>query len=80
MKNHKFSLNKSNFIFGIILLGYAIYAGIYIFKSSFIVDGERYFVLFDEAMISMQYAKNLASGYGLVWSQGEFVEGFSNPL
>ena len=45
------------------------------------VDGVRYFALFDDAMISMQYARNLADGNGLVWNAGgERVEGFSNPL
>jgi hypothetical protein len=37
-------------------------------------------VLFDDAMISMRYADNLAHGQGLVWNIGEHVEGFTNPL
>jgi hypothetical protein len=42
---------------------------------------ERYFSLFDDAMISMRYANNLANGHGLVWNlAGEPVEGFTNPL
>jgi hypothetical protein len=46
-----------------------------------VVGKERYFVLFDDAMISMRYAKNLAEGYGPVWNPGEEpVEGFTNPL
>jgi hypothetical protein len=72
--------HKTNLIFGIIVIFYAVYAGIYIFKTSFIVNGVRYFVLFDDAMISMKYAKNFAQGLGLVWNPGEYVEGFSNPL
>lgn len=68
-------------VFTIILLAFASYAGLYIYKTSFVMEGERYFVLFDDAMISMQYAKNLANGYGLVWNPGgERVEGFTNPL
>ena len=64
-----------------ILIAYAAYAAIFIFQSSFIVDGKRYFVLFDDAMISMQYAKNFAQGLGLVWNAGgPRVEGYSNPL
>lgn len=60
---------------------YITYAGIYIYKTSFIIDSERYFVLFDDAMISMRYAKNLANGFGPVWNPGEVpVEGFTNPL
>jgi hypothetical protein len=75
------SLKKGNLIFCLLLLGYALYAAIYIFKTSFVVGGERYFVLFDDAMISMRYARNLANGHGLVWNPGgERVEGYTNPL
>ena len=70
-----------NFIYVVILIFYCVYAGIYIFRTSFESGGERYFVLFDDAMISMRYAKNLADGNGLVWNPGEDpVEGFTNPL
>jgi hypothetical protein len=72
---------KGNVIFLLILLVYGIYAGVYIYKTSFVVNGERYFVLFDDAMISMRYARNLADGYGLVWNPaGDRVEGYTNPL
>jgi hypothetical protein len=75
------SSKKSNLVFLLILLAYAVYAAIFIFRSSFVVGNERYFVLFDDAMISMRYAKNLVDGYGLVWNVGEErVEGYSNPL
>jgi hypothetical protein len=54
---------------------------VFIYRTSFVVDGERFFTLFDDAMISMRYAKNLANGYGLVWNPGgERVEGYTNPL
>lgn len=43
------------------------------------IDGTRYFWLDDDQMISMQYARNLASGNGLVWNPGERVEGYTNP-
>jgi hypothetical protein len=60
---------------------YVLWALIFIYRSSFIaIDGERYFSLFDNAMISMRYAWNLAHGQGLVWNAGEWVEGYSNPL
>ena len=65
---------------GVILL-FLIYAAIFIYRTSFVVDGQRYFSLFDDAMVSMQYARNLANGYGLVWNAGGArVEGFTNPL
>jgi hypothetical protein len=48
--------------------------------TSFVIDGTRYYILFDDAMISMRYAYNLAHGNGLVWNIGERVQGFTNPL
>jgi hypothetical protein len=51
-----------------------------IWRSSVIVEGRRYFVLFDDAMISLRYAQNLALGNGLVWNPGERVEGVTNLL
>ena len=78
MKN-KHTVEKLVFI--IILIAYLIYAAVYIERTSFNVGKETYYALFDDAMISMRYAKNLASGYGLVWNpQGERIEGFTNPL
>ncbi len=45
------------------------------------LDGRRVFCLFDDAMISMTYARNLVEGWGLNWArQGAPVEGFSHPL
>lgn len=37
-------------------------------------------VSMDDVFISFRYADNLASGKGLVFNEGERVEGFSNPL
>jgi len=69
-----------NLLFSLLLIGFFYYAWQYILASSFIINGSRYFVLFDDAMISMRYAYNLAHGNGLVWNIGERVEGFTNPL
>ncbi|MBI5837519.1 MAG: hypothetical protein HZB25_09765 [Candidatus Eisenbacteria bacterium] len=53
----------------------------FIFRTTFVIDGVRYFSLFDDAMISMRYARNLAHGHGLTFNPGEPpVEGFTNPL
>src|SRR6185369_4563880 len=72
---------NSRKILNYLTIGYCIYALIYIWKTSFVIDGERFFVLLDDAMISMTYAKNLALGHGLVWNQGEIpIEGYTNPL
>ena len=68
-------------LFGGILLAFAIYAWRFIRLTSFTINGELYYALFDDAMISMQYARNFAEGRGLVWNAGgPRVEGFSNPL
>ena len=69
-----------NLSFGLLVLGFLYYAWQYIIASSFMINGTRYYVLFDDAMISMRYAYNLAHGNGLVWNVGERVEGFTNPL
>jgi len=59
----------------------AIFSIIFIARSAFLVDTTVYFSLFDDAMISMQYARNLAAGAGLVWFPGEApVEGYTNFL
>ena len=66
----------------VILAGlFCVYAGLFIWRTSFVIAGERYFSLFDDAMISMRYAKHLAAGHGLVWNIGEgSIEGFTNLL
>ncbi len=51
-----------------------------LFSRSTVIGGERTWWLFDDGMISMRYARNLASGAGLVWNPGERVEGYSNFL
>jgi hypothetical protein len=62
-------------------VGCALYCLAFIARTSFRIGGERYFSLFDDAMISMQYGRNLSHGYGLVWNPGgERVEGYTNPL
>src|SRR5262249_51797147 len=43
-------------------------------------EPQRFYCLFDDAMISMRYAHNLVHGYGLVWNPGEAVEGYTDPL
>lgn len=53
----------------------------FIYNTSFTIDDIHYFCLFDNAMISMAYAKNFINGYGLNWARfGEPVEGFTTPL
>ena len=53
----------------------------YIERTSFVHGDERVFCLWDDAMISMRYARNLRLGNGLVWNaEGERIQGFSNPV
>lgn len=47
-------------------------------QASIVLDGQRYYYLDDDQMISMRYARNLAEGQGLVWNPGERVEGYTN--
>jgi len=75
------NVKKTYYPFIILLFCYALYAGIFIYRTSFIVNEVRYFCLLDDAMISMTYARNLAAGCGLVWNAGEPpVEGITNLL
>src|ERR687886_125857 len=74
-------LRSPTFGFIIICLAYCLYAALFIVRTSFVINGERYFVLFDDEMVSMRYARNLTHGYGLVWNPaGERVEGYTNLL
>ncbi len=58
----------------------ALYMAFFVWRTSFVIGGERYFCLFDDAMVSMNFARNLVAGHGLVWTPGSSpVEGFSNP-
>jgi hypothetical protein len=60
---------------------FTLYALLFIWRTSFRIDGVRYFSLFDDAMVSMRYARNLAHGFGLVWNPGgDRVEGYTNLL
>jgi hypothetical protein len=68
-------------LFALLLGAFALYGWAFIQRTAITVDGQPMHALFDDAMISMQYAKNLAAGDGPVWNAGgERVEGFSNPL
>jgi hypothetical protein len=68
-------------LFWLMVSVYILYAAVFIYKTIIVVNGQHYAVLFDDAMISMQYARNLAQGYGPVFNAGgDRVEGYSNPL
>jgi len=66
---------------GILVFFAALYA-IFIARTVFFHNGELVGTLFDDALISLRYAFNLYSGFGLVWNPGEVppVEGYTNLL
>ena len=64
-----------------VIVAFSCWAAVFIYTSSVpLHGGGRTFCLFDDAMISMRYADNLAHGNGPVWNSGKFVEGYTNPL
>ena len=62
-------------------VGALVFYALFIARSAFEAEGRLTFSLFDDAMISLTYARNLAAGDGLVWMPGEPpVEGYTNFL
>ena len=62
----------------LIILAILVYS-FFIYQTIFFIDGHLYFTLVDDAMISMNYAKHLADGHGMVWNIGDDpIQGFSN--
>ena len=75
------SSKTARLILGIFIVFLSLYSLVFIHKMSDDMFGKRYYLLFDDAMISMRYAKNFADGHGFVWNPGgERVEGYSNFL
>jgi hypothetical protein len=73
--------SRSTLLPGFISGLYLLWSGVFIYHSSFIaINGQRYFSLVDDAMVSMRYAWNFSHGLGLVWNANEHVEGYSNLL
>jgi arabinofuranosyltransferase len=59
----------------------AVFSVVFIYRNAFFIGGHRYFTLFDDAMISMRYARNFAQGYGLVSNPGHSAdEGYTKYL
>jgi hypothetical protein len=59
---------------------YVAWAARFIAESAIETSDGRRFCLFDDAMVSLRYAWNLAHGDGLVWNPGERVEGTTSFL
>lgn len=74
------TFNKSLYL-SLVTAAFLLWSATFVWRTSFIgIDERRHFCLFDDAMISMRYAWNLAHGSGLVWNEGVRVEGFTNLL
>lgn len=68
-------------ILGAMLLVLCAWCARAIDRMSFDIDGVRAYCLWDDAMVSMTYARNFVEGLGLTWSRrGDAVEGFTHPL
>ncbi len=77
--NRRFRPGSEQLLFAALVLLFLEYAFLFILRTSFVIDGVRWFSLFDDAMVSMRYARNLVDGYGLVWNPGGVrVEGYTN--
>jgi len=64
----------------LIVVAYGAFGLGFIERTGFDSPDGRVYCLWDDAMISMQYARNLAEGHGLVWNAGGArVQGISNP-
>lgn len=74
----KFKLDPVLIITSLLYIAWAL---VFIYRTSYVAsDNKLYFLLFDDAMISMRYAWNFSQGNGLVWNPGEYVEGYTNLL
>ena len=72
-KKHRISCVTLYPAVAVVALVSAAVSAAFIARSAFEVDGRIYFSLFDDAMISMRYGRNLAEGHGLVWNPGPAV-------
>jgi len=62
------------------ILALVLLLPVVIWGHSDVIGGSRIWWLGDDPMISMRYARNLASGHGPVYNPGEPVEGYTNFL
>lgn len=73
-------LTGARWLDGAVIAAALAFYATFIARVAFRFEGRTYFGLHDDAMISMRFARNLASGDGLTWSGGERVEGYTNFL
>ena len=76
MERTRFVIRRLVWIIPGLLIGLA-----WIWRTSWVVGDERRFTLFDDALISLTYARTFADTGELVWFPGaDRVEGVTNPL
>jgi hypothetical protein len=74
------SSSQRRWLAAIVIAAASAYAAA-IFQNRFTVNGHAYFTLWDDAMTSMQYARELATGHGPVWYPTQpHVEGYTSTL
>ena len=81
--NPRIQLPGSTRLFAILTISalFILWCLAFLARGSFTaIDSKIYCSMFDDALISMRYAWNLANGNGLVWNPGEYVQGYSNLL
>ena len=61
-------------------LALLVFAGLAFWQCSAKVDGQRWWWLEDDALVSMRYGARLAAGKGLTWTGTQRVEGYSDFL
>jgi hypothetical protein len=50
----RWAFKREDWAFLAILGAYVVYAALFIYRTSFVVDGTRYFSVYDDAMVSMR--------------------------
>jgi len=78
----KQAINKHNArTFALFLIPGNLWMSLFIWRETFKINGTRIISLFDDALISMSYAKNFSQTGSLTWYSGaEKVQGITNPL
>jgi len=81
-KGYKGSLKKVGAILYSRLIAYFLLVLVALFLYFYVryIDQKTSHWMVDDAFISFRYAENLASGKGLVYNEGERVEGYTNFL
>ena len=63
----------------LVLAALTLWGAAFVWLNRMTIDGTVYWFLFDDALISMAYARDVVEGFGLNWARfGEPVEGFTN--